>query len=130
MFAPFEIETSQPANNFRLKAMSAFGLQTPDRAEYLWAKIGGPGPTSPVNRVNYQTYDAIYEAGGKRFSLVTDIPLRYMHPDNNISGAGIGNISLAPKMVIVDGRDWQITQIFRTYLPTGAANRGTSNGLV
>ena len=130
MFAPFDIETSQPANNFRLKAMSAFGLQTPDRAEYLWAKIGGPGPTSPESRVNYQAYDAIYEAGGKRFSLVTDIPLRYMHPENNMSGAGIGNISLAPKMVIVDGRDWQITQIFRTYLPTGAANRGTSNGLV
>jgi hypothetical protein len=130
MFAPFEIETSQPANNFRLKAMSAFGLQTPDRAEYLWAKIGGPGPTSPENRVNYQAYDAIYEAGGKRFSLVTDIPLRYMHPEDNMAGAGIGNISLAPKMVIVDGRDWQITQIFRTYLPTGAANRGTSNGLV
>ena len=129
MFAPFEIETSQPANNFRLKAMSAFDLHTPDRAEYLWAKIGGTGPPLPELNVNYQNYDAIYEAGGKRFSLVTDIPLRSVHPENNLDGAGIGNISLAPKMVIVDGTDWQITQIFRTYLPTGATNRGTSNGL-
>jgi hypothetical protein len=129
MFAPFEIETSQPANNIRLRMMSAFNLHTPDRAEYLWAKIGGAGPPLPEQRVNYQNYDAIYEAGGKRFSLVTDIPLRSMDPENNLVGAGIGNISLAPKVVIVDGNDWQITQIFRTYLPTGATQRGTSNGL-
>ncbi|HEY2253324.1 MAG TPA: hypothetical protein VGH74_19760, partial [Planctomycetaceae bacterium] len=130
MFAPFEIETSQPANNFRLKMMSAFDLHTPDRAEYLWAKIGGPGPMLPETRVNYQNFDAIYEAGGKRFSFVTDIPLRYVHPDINAQGAGIGNISLAPKVVIVNGNDWQISSIFRTYLPTGAPARGTSNGLV
>jgi hypothetical protein len=129
MFAPFEIETSQPANNFRLKAMSAFDLRTPDRAEYIWAKIGGPGPPLPERSVNYQNYDAIYEAGGKRFSFVTDIPLRNVQPEVNVSGAGIGNISLAPKMVIVDGTDWQITSVIRTYLPTGATQRGTSNGL-
>jgi hypothetical protein len=129
MFAPFEIETSQPANNVRLRVMSAFNLHTPDRAEYIWAKIGGPGPPLPEQRVNYQFYDAIYEAGGKRFSFVTDIPLHSMDPENNILGSGIGNISLAPKVVIVDGNDWQITQIFRTYLPTGATARGTSNGL-
>jgi hypothetical protein len=130
MFAPFEIETSQPANNFRLKMMGAFGLQTPDRAEYLWAKIGGPGPMFTGNSVNYQNFDAIYEAGGKRFSFVTDIPLRDVQAGSNFSGAGIGNISLAPKVVLVNGNDWQITQIFRTYLPTGATQRGTSNGLV
>jgi hypothetical protein len=129
MFAPFEIETSQPANNFRLRVMSAFDLRTPDRAEFIWAKIGGPGPPLPERNVNYQRYDAIYEAGGKRFSFVTDIPLLNMHPEVNDTGAGIGNISLAPKMVIVDGSDWQITSIFRTYLPTGATQRGTSNGL-
>jgi hypothetical protein len=129
MFAPFEIETSQPANNFRLRVMSAFDLRTPDRAEYLWAKIGGPGPPFPERSVNYQNYDAIYEAGGKRFSFVTDIPLRNVHPEVNGSGAGIGNISLAPKVVIVDGSDWQISSIIRTYLPTGATTRGTSNGL-
>ncbi len=130
MFAPFEIETSQPANNFRLKMMDAFDLRTPDRAEYIWAKIGGPGPTLPENSVNYQNFDAIYEAGGNRFSFVTDIPLRYVHPDNNVTGAGIGNISLAPKVVIVSGNDWQISSIFRTYLPTGAASRGTSTGFL
>lgn len=130
MFAPFEIETSQPANNFRLKMVSAFGLQTPDRAEYLWAKIGGPGPMFTGQSVNYQNFDAIYEAGGKRFSFVTDIPLRNVQAGNNFSGAGIGNISLAPKVVLVSGDDWQITQIFRTYLPTGATQRGASNGLV
>jgi hypothetical protein len=130
MFAPFEIETSQPANNFRLKAMSAFNLQNPDRGEYIWAKIGGPGPSLPESNVNYQNYDAIYEAGGNRFSLVTDIPMRFVDPEINPSGSGLGNISIAPKTVLVNGNDWQITTIFRTYLPTGATQRGSSNGLV
>ena len=129
-FAPFEIETSQPSNNIRLKMMSAFGLQTPDRASYLWAPIGNGGPPAAETRVNYQNYDAIYEAGGKRFSFVTDIPLRLVTPEINSSASGIGNISLAPKVVLVNGNEWQLTQIFRTYLPTGAPLHGTSNGLV
>ena len=129
MFAPFEIETSQPANNLRLKMMSAYNLQTPDRATYLWSKIGSGGPAQPLGSVDYQNYDAIYEAGGGRFSLVTNVPLRAMHSQGNISGSGIGNISLAPKTVIIDGADWQVTQIFRTYLPTGDPQRGVSNGM-
>ena len=129
MFAPFEIETSQPANNFRVRVSSAFNMQTPDRAEYIWAKIGAGGPALPEKNLNYQQFDAIYEAGGNRFSFITDIPMRNVDPTVNASGAGLGNISLAPKAVIVNGTDWQISSIFRTYLPTGAATRGTSNGL-
>ena len=129
MFAPFEIETSQPANNIRLKMMSAYDLLSPDRASYIWAPIGSKGPPRPESHVNYQNFDAIYEAGGKRFSVVTDIPLRSLHPEYNSSGSGIGNISIAPKTVIVDGSDWQVTHIFRTYLPTGPVQRGTTNGL-
>jgi hypothetical protein len=129
MFAPFVIETSQPQNNFRLRMMSAFNMQTPDRAEFIWAKIGGGGPGLPEKNLDYQQFDAIYEAGGNRFSFVTDIPLRHVDPKVNASGAGLGNISLAPKMVLVNGTDWQITTLFRTYLPSGGATRGTSNGL-
>ena len=130
MFAPFEIETSQPANNVRLKMMSALGLHSPDRGSYIWAPIGSKGPPHPESNVNYQNFDAIYEAGGKRFSMVTDIPMRSLHPEYNSSGSGIGNISIAPKAVLVDGSDWQVTHIFRTYLPTGPVQRGTTNGLV
>ena len=130
MFAPFEIETSQPANNVRLKMMSAYDLQSPDRASYIWAPIGSKGPPLPERRVNYQNYNAIYEAGGKRFSFVTDIPMRSLHAEDNGSGSGIGNISLAPKAVLIDGSDWQVTHVFRTYLPTGPVQRGTSNGLL
>lgn len=129
MFAPFVIETSQPQNNFRLRTMAAFNMQTPDRAEYIWAKIGGGGPALPEKNLNYQQIDAIYEAGGGRFSFVTDIPFRNVNPTVNKSGGGLGNISLAPKVVLVNGTDWQITTLFRTYLPTGGATRGTSNGL-
>src|SRR5579872_495542 len=130
MFAPFEIESSQPNNNIRLRLMSAWGLHSPDRAEYIWARIGGPGPPLPEKSVDYQDLRAVYEAGGKRFSFITEIPMRIMHPEINSGGSGLSNISLAPKTVLVDGKDWQISQVFRTYLPTGSTQRGTSNGHV
>lgn len=130
MFALFETEQSQPQGNFRLRFNSSYGLQTPDRAEYMWAKIGGPGPPRPEGRVDYQDLKATLEAGQGRFSFVTEVPLRMLQPEYNNSGSGMGNISLAPKVVLLDGIDWQISHIFRTYLPTGATGLGASNGHV
>lgn len=130
MFALFETEQSQPQGNFRLRFASSYGLQTPDRAEYLWAKIGGPGPPNPDTGVDYQDLRATLEAGQGKFSFVTEVPLRMLQPGSNNSGSGLGNISLAPKVVLLDGVEWQISHIFRTYLPTGATGLGASNGHV
>jgi len=130
MFALFETEQSQPQGNFRLRFASSYGLQTPDRAEYLWAKIGGPGPPNPDTGVDYQDLRATLEAGQGKFSFVTEVPLRMLQPGSNNSGSGLGNISLAPKVVLLDGVEWQISHIFCTYLPTGATGLGASNGHV
>jgi hypothetical protein len=130
MFALFETEQSQPQGNFRVRFASSYGLQSPDRAEYLWAMIGGPGPPNPETSVDYQDLRATLEAGQGRFSFVTEVPLRMLQPERNNSGSGMGNLSLAPKVVLLDGFDWQISHVFRTYLPTGATGLGASNGHV
>ena len=130
MFALFETEQSQPQGNFRIRFASSYGLRSPDRAEYLWAKIGGPGPPNPETNVDYQDLRATLEAGQGKFSFVTEVPLRMLQPEWNNSGSGLGNISLAPKVVLLDGVDWQISHVFRTYLPTGATGLGASNGHV
>ena len=128
-YAPFDVELTQPFNNIRLRMDSAFGMQTPDRAEYFWAKIG-TGPKLPERSVNYQDLRLVSETGGRKFSVTTSLPLRLIEPSVNPNGSGLSNISIAPKFLLVDGQNWQVSQIFRTYLPTGSESRGTSNGHV
>ncbi len=128
MFATMAIEPSQPSNNVRLAYASSFGLQTPDRAEYLWAKIGGSGPKFAETNVDYQDFRFTMEAGQGRFSFITEVPMRVLSSEINGQSSGLGNISLTPKVVLVDGQRWQISQVFRTALATGSAFAGSSNG--
>jgi hypothetical protein len=39
-------------------------------------------------------------------------------------------MNVVTKTVLLDGREWQLTQLFRSYFPTGSASRGTGNGHV
>jgi hypothetical protein len=52
-------------------------------------------------------------------------------PVVNGNSAGMGDMSLTTKTVLLDGpTHWQITQLFRTNFPTGSASRGTGTGSV
>jgi len=132
MFAPFEIEASQPTNFLMLRWDSGYGLQTPDRAEYFWSMPGrGPAlsPTYP-NSLNYTELRFINEVGSQVFSVQTEIPLRLLQPDVGGSSSGIGDMKVATKARLVNGKRWQITQIMRTYIPIGSAQNGMGTGHV
>lgn len=132
MFAPFEIEASQPTNFLMLRWDSGYGLQTPDRAEYFWSMPGrGPAlsPTYP-NSLNYKELRFINEVGNQVFSVQTEIPLRLLEPDVGGSSSGIGDMRVATKARLVNGKRWQITQIMRTYIPIGSAQNGMGTGHV
>jgi hypothetical protein len=128
MFALFEMDVSQPLNHFRFRLDSAYDVEFPDRAEYMWSKQRGP--PLPEIFVDYQELRFLYETGGPRFSVQTEIPIRGVDPVVNGSSAGMGDMSLTTKTVLVDGEIWQITQLFRTFFPTGSASRGTGTGFV
>ena len=128
IYAPFEIETSQPLNNFRLRFDSVHGFPSPDRSEYFWSKPGR-GPAADTG-VSYQDVRIQTEAATEKFSAATDIPIRFLDPDNNANTAGLGDMNLTTKLVLVDGRTWQITQFLRTYFPTGAPQKGLGTGHV
>ena len=129
-FAPFVVDISQPFNHFRIRFDNAYDHEFPDRSEYLWAKIGGKGPPQPERLVDYQDIRFKLELAGSRFSVATEIPLRIMDPINNPNTAGMGDMSLTTKTVLVDNECWQITQLFRSYFNTGAPGHGTGNGHV
>jgi hypothetical protein len=128
MFALFQLDVSQPLNRFRTRLDQAWDVEFPDRSEYMWSNLRGPANSESL--VDYQDLQFLYEIGGERFSAVTQIPIRSVDPTTNSRAAGMGDMSLTTKTVIVDGETWQITQLFRTFLPTGAPSHGTGRGSV
>ncbi len=136
--APFFVETSQPFNNCRVRLDLARDLEFPDRSEYFWAKTpGGRGPGVPVGSpsvgetsVNYQDLDFYIEKGTKRMSIGTDLPIRAVDPEIRDDSSGFADMDVKTKVVLMDGKNWQLTQLFNTYLPTGSVHRGTGDGHV
>jgi len=134
-FALFEIEAARPvSSSTRIRLESVFNLKLPDRAEYFWAMpanlTGGRGPNAPESSVSYQDIRFQTEIGGPKLSVITEIPLRVLDPTINLNTAGLADMNVATKVVLLDGENWLISQISRTYLPTGAASKGLSSGHV
>lgn len=138
-FALFEMDASQPSNNFRLRFDFAYDWEFPDRAEYFWSQLGKKGPDqtvpgtplSPVeSSVDYQDIRMSFEVGGPKFSMTTEIPLRFINPTVLGNTGGMGDMVMTTKTVMVDGDSLQITQVLRNQLPTGTAKRGRGVGHV
>jgi hypothetical protein len=138
MNAPFWIDTTQPLQNCRIRADGAADWEFPDRIEYFWAKTPfGKGPAVPVGEpnegernVDYQEVSFYIERGGERFSVGTDIPIRAVDPVIRSNSTGLADMRVTTKTVLLDGKDWQLTQVFHTHIPTGSFRRGTGNGHV
>ncbi len=134
MFAPFEIDYSQPLNNFRMRYESAWNWQLPDRAEIFWSRykaLSGKGPLFVERSVSYQDLRMMLEVpAGPNFSTMTELPIRALDPEVNQNTTGLGDMNIATKTVLINGRTCQLTQIFRTYINTGSAKKGLGSGHV
>lgn len=137
MHAPFFIDRTQPFNHCAVRADAAKNWQFPDRAEYFWARTpGGKGPVDPFDppqaepSVNYQDVVFSIEKGWERFSINTEIPIRAVDPDIRLNTAGLADMEVTTRTVLLDGCRFQLSQIFSTHLPTGSYSRGTGNGHV
>jgi hypothetical protein len=135
MNAPFWIDTTQPLQNCRIRGDAAADWEFPDRIEYFWPKVGPPkGPQLPEARgepnVDYQEVSFYIERGSDRFSVGTDLPIRAVDPVIRRNTTGFADMRVTTKTVLLDGKDWQLTQVFHTYIPTGSFRRGTGNGHV
>ncbi len=128
--APFFVEASQPFTHFGLRVDNAYNWERPDRAEYLWSKIGGRGPPKIDSGTDYQQVRFTLEAGTQSFSTITSLPLTILDPDQNNNTAGLGDMSVATKTVFINGDYWQFSQITRTYFNTGLDRRGLGSGHV
>ncbi|MEM8669132.1 MAG: hypothetical protein AAGG48_16535 [Planctomycetota bacterium] len=129
MHAPFEVDTTQPMNQYRFGLDLAYNHQSPNRAEYLWAS---PllGPTAQETSADYQDFRFMFELGTEWLSVATEIPIRGMNPAVNPNHAGLGDMNITTKTRLLNGDKWQLTQILRTHLNTGSPAMGLGTGHV
>jgi hypothetical protein len=128
-FSLFDIDPAQPFNNFRVRTVVGNRMRLPDRAEYFWAKAGSPkGPPLGESVLNYQEARLRMELGSKKFSTAFEVPFRSVDPQFNENHAGLGDLQLITKTVLLDGEQWMLTQYFGTHFATGHAAAGMGTG--
>jgi hypothetical protein len=124
------VDTTQPMQNFRMRFDAGYDYQSPDRAEYFWAQINGRGPAGDRGpTVDYQDIRTYMEVGGDKFSVGTDVPIRIVDPTEPFGNhSGIGDINITTKTLFLDGKFWQIANLFRTHIPSGNPAVGLGTG--
>ena len=131
-YAPFVIDITQPMTQWAFRIDAANNWKHPDEAQYFFARpmsLGGSGPPAETS-ANYQDFTFIGEMGNSSASARTSIPVRLIDGEINGDTAGMGDMHVATKLVLLTGERLKITQFFDTYIPTGAAGKGLGTGHV
>jgi len=129
------IDPAIPASRIRVRYDSMYGNNRPDRAEFFYGKCGcfrngngdeqAPGP--PLAETNVDTQEQltyIEYATSNRFSVFTEVPIRFINPDLNRNASGVGDLQFGFKYAFIAEQDEFLTFQMRTYVPTGSAGDG------
>ena len=142
------VENAFVGSQIRVRFDAGFGIETPDRAEFFYAKCGcyrlagidpqAPGPVGVLptganpatsklieNNLGYQEFQMYAEfAPHQRFSLFADVPVRSLSPSIIPDAAGLGDIRAGVKLGLVASDTRALTFQFRSYFPTGDSEKG------
>jgi hypothetical protein len=130
-YSLLDIDPAQPFNNARVRTQIARRMHLPDRAEYFWQRtVDRRGPPLAESLIDYQQLNLRVELGSKKVSTAFNVPLRATNPEHNANHAGLGDLSLAVKTVLLDGDKWLFSQQFTTFFPTGSPSMGLGRGSV
>lgn len=130
-YSLFDLEPAQPFNNLRMRTQIARRMHLPDRAEAFWQRtVDRAGPPLGESRLDYQQLNMRMELGSKKLSTAFEVPIRATNPELNRNHAGLGDMNIAVKTVLLDGEQWLFAQQFTTFLPTGSPTMGLGRGKV
>jgi hypothetical protein len=146
------IDSAIPRTYFRVRYDDAYDDNRPDRAEFFYAKPGGfarlphnnplfdptaRGPAHPHffpniigdPRVDYQEVSAYLEVAPRpNLSAFIEMPARFVNPTLYANSGGFSDINMGFKYAFVAEPDRFYTFQFRTYVPTGAPDKGLGTG--
>jgi hypothetical protein len=143
------IENAAVGTQLRIRFDGGWGVDSPDRAEFFYAKCGcyrglataapalfdaaapGPGP-GIVTNLNFQQFDVMAEFGvGGRFSVFGELPVQSIKPRAFLPNtgsfgntSGIGDVKVGVKLGLVSDDTRSVTVLLRASLPTGDALKG------
>jgi hypothetical protein len=122
----YYVDAARPVTQMRLRVDQMWHMNSPDRAEYFWARQAsqppGKGPQGPVSNINVSEVRLYTEAGAGMAGIGFDMPYRRIEDDFNSSG--FADMVITTKAMLLDCELIQIT--FGTFitLPAGAAPKG------
>jgi hypothetical protein len=141
------IEDATIKTQLRIRFDGGWGVDSPDRAEFFYAKCGcyrdlagsplldadapGPGP-GIVTGLKFQQFNVFGEyAVSPRVSIFGEMPLRWIKPASFVPGtgsfgnqSGIGDLTAGVKLGVVTEDMRDVTVLMRATLPTGDALKG------
>jgi hypothetical protein len=121
------IDSAVPFSHFRLRFEAGYRERRPTRAEFFYAKGAplGPGLPRPEPSIDYQDLSGYLEiAPTPCFSVFVETPVRFLNPEVNDNTAGYADMLAGFKYAFVSTPDFLATFQFKTYIPTGDADRG------
>jgi hypothetical protein len=128
-------------SQIRVRFDAGFKDNAPDRAEFFYPQCGcngggAPGPKPGAsNNINFQQlyFQAEY-APFRRFSIFTEVPIRWIQPQSFIPGtfattpfsnqSGISDVRAGFKFAVTASSDHSLTFQFKAYFPSGDSSRG------
>jgi hypothetical protein len=124
------VDSAIIGNVFRLRYDSAYRDIRPDRAEFIYPKMGR-GPRLEESRIDVQDISGYAEvAFGKQWSAFVEVPFRFLNPEQNANAAGFSDINLGARYAVIANHDRYLTAQFRAFVPTGIASHGLGTGHV
>jgi hypothetical protein len=142
------VDDSTVESQVRVRFDSGFHIDTPDRAEFFYAKCGcyrglpqanaafdpnaaGPGP-AVLTDLNFQELRLRGEyAVHNRVSGFVDVPLRWLQPQAFAPGSGsfsdqsgLGDARAGVKVALLASEDSHLTAQFQAWMPSGKALNG------
>lgn len=127
------VDNAIVGNQFRLRFDAAYGIDQPNRSEFLWAwpPPGGPGPARDESSADYQSVSAYLEyAVDPDVSLFLDAPMVMSNPVLNDNTTGIGDLQTGIKLQLFNDYDSVLTFQTKLYVPTGRSEHTIGTGHV
>ena len=142
------VEDSTIESKVRVRFDSAFENPLPDRAEFFYGKCGcyhdldhtspafdpdAPGPSPGI--VTDLKFQQLYLEGemavSDRFSLLAQIPIRWLQPQSFVPGSGsfenhsgLSDLRLGTKIGLHNTADATVTAKVEVFIPTGDSEKG------
>jgi hypothetical protein len=127
------IDSAVLGDQVRLRYESAYDINRPNRAEFLWAwpPSAGNGPPLAESSTDYQSLSAYLEkTWTENVSGFVELAGLLVNPEINDNTGGLGDINLGCKLAMV-ATDCQLTTLqMRVYVPTGDESRALGTGHV